>query len=132
MEIAQHSTRVKKCRAADPRSHLPRQRCYYGHGIPLTWICVQLEDSQYQLIADYNSNYQFVEKVPKGKSSSKALVDITKQILKEQVIFAIVSFDNVLTMNDKHMNMPSDMSLVPHVIQEATGLSRSKSELEKE
>ncbi len=53
-----------------------------------------LDNSEYLLIADYYSKYQFVREVPKGQSSSKTIVDMTKQIFSEQGIPQIVRSDN--------------------------------------
>ena len=55
---------------------------------------VYLDNSEYLLIADYYSKYQFVREVPKGQSSSKTIVDMTKQIFSEQGIPQIVRSDN--------------------------------------
>ena len=53
-----------------------------------------LDGSEFLLIADYYSKYQFVPEVPKGQSTSKAIVEITKQIFSEQGIPKIVRSDN--------------------------------------
>ena len=53
-----------------------------------------LDGSEFRLIADYYSKYQFVREVPKGQSTSKTIVEITKQIFSEQGIPKIVRSDN--------------------------------------
>ena len=44
-----------------------------------------LDGAEFLLIADYYSKYQFVRKVPKGQSTSKTIVETTKQILASKV-----------------------------------------------
>ena len=53
-----------------------------------------LDEDEYLLIADYYTKYPFVRKIPKGQSTSKCVVDITKQIFSEHGIPQIVRSDN--------------------------------------
>jgi transposase InsO family protein len=46
------------------------------------------------LVADYYSKYQFVREVPKGKSSSRTIANLTKEIFSEQGVPKIVRSDN--------------------------------------
>ena len=49
-----------------------------------------LDDDEYLLIADYCTKSPFVRKIPKGQSTSKHVVGITKQIFSEHGIPQIV------------------------------------------
>ena len=53
-----------------------------------------LDDDEYLLIADYYTKYPFVRKIPRGQSTSKCVVDMTKQIFSEHGIPQIVRSDN--------------------------------------
>ena len=53
-----------------------------------------LDGAEYLLVADYYSKYQFVREVPKGKSSSRTIANLTKEIFSEQGIPKIVRSDN--------------------------------------
>jgi transposase InsO family protein len=54
----------------------------------------QLDGSDYLLVADYYSKYNFVRKIPKGQSNSKTVVTLMKQIFSEQGIPKVVRSDN--------------------------------------
>ena len=53
-----------------------------------------LDGAEYLLVADYYSKYLIVREVPKGKSSSRTMANLTKDISSEQGIPKIVRSDN--------------------------------------
>ena len=53
-----------------------------------------LDDDEFLLVADYYTKYPFVRKIPKGRSTSKCVAELTKQIFSEQGIPRIVRSDN--------------------------------------
>ena len=57
-------------------------------------ILIYLNEDEYLLIADYYTKYPFVRIIPNGQSTSKCVVDITKQIFSEHGIPQIVRSDN--------------------------------------
>ncbi|CAB4004217.1 Retrovirus-related Pol poly from transposon [Paramuricea clavata] len=57
-------------------------------------ITTEDDGAEYLLIADYYSTYQFVREVPKGKSSSRTIANLTKETFSEQGIPKIVRSDN--------------------------------------
>ena len=66
---------------------------------PRAWHTVgtdlfQLVGSDYLLIADYYSKYNFVRKIPKGQSNSRTVVTLMKQIFSEQGIPKVVRSGN--------------------------------------
>jgi hypothetical protein len=93
-----------------------------------------LDGAEYLLVADYYSKYQFVREVPKRKSSSRTIANLTKEIFSEQGIPKIVRSDNGPPLKDKHIkssqsNIISNISQAHHSTPEATGLLRAKSRL---
>ena len=52
------------------------------------------DDDEYLLISDYYSKFPFVRKIPQGRSRSKTVADLTKQISSEQGIPHVVRSDN--------------------------------------
>ena len=53
-----------------------------------------LDGSKYLLVADYYSKFTFARKIPPGKSTSKAVIELMKQIFSEHGIPHVVRSDN--------------------------------------
>ncbi|XP_015767459.1 PREDICTED: uncharacterized protein K02A2.6-like [Acropora digitifera] len=87
----------KVCQELKPNQ--PREPLLQTEVPPRPWHTIgthlfYLGDDEHLLIADYYTKYPFVRKIPKGQSTSKYVIDITKQIFSEHGIPEIVRSDN--------------------------------------
>ena len=91
---------TKSCKVCQElKTNEPREPLLETEPPPRPWQTIgtdlfYLGDDEYLLIADYYTKYPFVRKIPKGQSTSKYVIDITKQIFSEHGIPQIVRSDN--------------------------------------
>ena len=96
-DIKDMTKSCKVCQELTPNE--PREPLLQTEPPPRPWQTIgtdffYLGDDEDLLIADYYTKYPFVRKIPKGQSTSKYVVDITKQIFSEHGIPQIVRSDN--------------------------------------
>ena len=79
----------KVCQELKPNQ--PREPLLQTEVPPRPWHTIgtdlfYLDEDEYLLIADYYTKYPFVRKITKAQSTSKCIVDMTKQTFSEQGI----------------------------------------------
>jgi len=77
-----------------------------------------LDNDEYLLIADYYTKYPFVRKIPKGQSTSKYVVHITKQIFNEHCIPQIVRSDNGPQFQGHYHRFSTEYGFIERLLRE--------------
>ena len=91
---------TKSCEVCQEfKPNQPREPLLQTEVPPRPWHTIgtdffYLDEDEYLLIADYYTKYPFVRKIPKAQSTSKCVVDMTKQIFSEHGIPQLVRSDN--------------------------------------